>query len=66
MWFLEMQFSAARIGKTFGLSGLAGAGGDPPQLLIRKFELLKGENFSIFLLSRPGKYAIYLFTQYNS
>ena len=66
MWFLEMQFSAAPIGKTFGLSGLAGAGGDPPQLLIRKFELLKGENFSIFLLSRPGKYAIYLFTQYNS
>ena len=40
MWFLEMQFSAAPIGKTFGLSGLAGAGGDPPQLLIRKFELL--------------------------
>ena len=66
MWFLEMQFSAAPIGKTFGLSGLAGAGGDPPQLLIRKFELLKGKNVSIFLLSRPGKYAIYLFTQYNS
>ena len=48
MWFLEMQFSAAPIGKTFGLSGLAGAGGDPPQLLIRKFELLKGKNVSIF------------------